>query len=147
MRQLGVATHLYANDNNDYVPGDTFGQGYFFASMLAPYVSQVRIEGNKVFDSIYLHTNYSRIGVYQCPSFRSTRPTAARYTLHYTINSIDLGQYAAKKTYAPGAYQKLSSLPVWAQQGRLFCRNQQQRPVWSNGFRRVEHLGDFRHRF
>jgi prepilin-type N-terminal cleavage/methylation domain-containing protein/prepilin-type processing-associated H-X9-DG protein len=113
MRQLGLATQMYANDNNDYVPGDTFGQGYFFASMLAPYVSHIRIEGNKAMDAIYMHTNYSRIGVYQCPAFRSAKDTrGVPYTLHYTINSIDFGKYAAQKVYAPIACQKITSLPV-----------------------------------
>ena len=112
MRQLGLATHLYAGDNNDYVPGDNFGGGYFFATMLAPYVSAVKIEGNKVYDGIYLHTNYSRIGVYRCPSFRTTKETTTPYTLHYTINSIDFALYASKKTYGPAAYQKLSSVPT-----------------------------------
>ena len=113
MRQLGIATQLYANDNNDYVPGDDFGKGFFFGNMLAPYVATVRIEGNKVYDGVYMHTNYSRIGVYQCPSFRSTKANnTTPYTLNYTINSIDFGLYASKRQYAPAAYQKLSSLPV-----------------------------------
>ena len=113
LRQLGIATQLYATDNNDYVPGDNFGNGYFFASMLAPYVGTVSIEGNKVYDVTYLHTNYSRIGVYHCPSFRSAKAsTTTPYTLHYTINSIDFALYASQKQYRPAAYQKLSSLPV-----------------------------------
>jgi prepilin-type N-terminal cleavage/methylation domain-containing protein len=112
LRQLGVATQLYANDNGDQVPGDTFGQGYFFATMLMPYVSQYRIEGNKVYDAIILHTNYSRIGVYQCPSFRSAKTTTVPFTLHYTINSIDLNVYATEKRYTPTAYQKLTALPT-----------------------------------
>ena len=73
---------LYATDNNDYVPGDDFGKGYFFASMLAPYVGSVTIPDNKVYDGIYLHTNYSRIGVYRCPSFVSTK---AGNTTPYTL--------------------------------------------------------------
>ncbi|HNQ90079.1 MAG TPA: DUF1559 domain-containing protein [Verrucomicrobiota bacterium] len=112
MRQLGLAAQLYANDYNDCVPGDTFGQGYFFASMLAPYVSHVRIEGNRAMDAVFMHTNYATIGVYQCPSFRTTKAARVRYTLHYTINSIDLAKYAAQKVYAPVAYQKITSLPV-----------------------------------
>ena len=112
MRQLGLATHLYASDNNDCVPGDNFGGGYFFATMLAPYVSPVSIEGNKVYDVIFLHTNYSRIGVYRCPSFRTTKTTKTPYTLHYTVNSIDFGLYASQKKYAPAAYQKLSNVPT-----------------------------------
>jgi prepilin-type N-terminal cleavage/methylation domain-containing protein len=112
MRQAGIATHMYANDNKDCVPGDSFGQGYFFATMLAPYVSKVSIEGNRVYDVILLNSNYARIPVYQCPSFRSTKYTTVPFTLHYTINSIDFGQYSANKTYAPAPYQKLTSLPV-----------------------------------
>jgi prepilin-type N-terminal cleavage/methylation domain-containing protein len=111
MRQLGIATQLYANDNGDNVPGDTFNEGYFFASMLAPYVSQVRIEGNKVFDVVLMHTNFSRIGVYRCPSFRSAKEARLPYTLHYTINSINFSRYAAQKVYAPVAYQKITGLP------------------------------------
>ena len=112
MRQLGIATQLYATDNNDYVPGDDFGKGFFFGNILAPYVGPVRIEGNKVYDGIYMHTNYSRIGVYQCPSFRSAKITTAPYTLNYTVNSIDFALYASKKQYAPAPYQKLTNLPV-----------------------------------
>jgi prepilin-type N-terminal cleavage/methylation domain-containing protein/prepilin-type processing-associated H-X9-DG protein len=112
MRQLGIATQLYANDNNDYVPGDEFGKGFFFGNMLAPYVSPVRIEGNKVYDGVYMHTNFARIGVYRCPSFRSAKATTAPYTLHYTINSIDFALYASKKQYAPAPYQRISSLPA-----------------------------------
>src|ERR1051325_10723280 len=51
LRQLGIATQLYANDNRDYVPGDTFSDGYFFASMLASYVSPITITGNTVYNS------------------------------------------------------------------------------------------------
>jgi prepilin-type N-terminal cleavage/methylation domain-containing protein len=112
MRQLGLATQMYANDNADCLPGDTFGQGYFFASMIAPYVSTVRIEGNRRMDVLFMHTNYARIGVFRCPSFKTPRPTRQPFTLHYTINSIDFARYADQRTYAPIAYQKLSNLPV-----------------------------------
>jgi len=134
LRQLGLATQLYANDNQDCVPGDTFGQGYFFASMLAPYVSPYRIEGNKVYDAIYLHTNFSRIGVYQCPSFRSTKTTAVRFTLHYTINSIDFSLYAAHKTYAPAPFQKLTSLPVAPSKVAYFAEINSDGPVGPRDF-------------
>jgi prepilin-type N-terminal cleavage/methylation domain-containing protein/prepilin-type processing-associated H-X9-DG protein len=122
MRQLGIATQMYANDNNDYVPGDDFGKGYFFGNMLAPYVGNVRIEGNKVYDGIYMHTNYARIGVYQCPSFRSAKPNnTTPYTLNYTVNSIDFGAYAATKQYRPAPYQKLSSIPTGPSRVAYFC--------------------------
>ena len=122
MRQLGLATQLYATDNEDYVPGDTFGSGYFYATMLAPYVSNVKIADGDRRDGIILHTNYSRIGVYRCPSFISTKPgNTTPYTLNYTINSIDFGSYAATKQYKPAPYQKLSSLPVSSSKLAYFC--------------------------
>jgi type II secretory pathway pseudopilin PulG len=111
MRQLGLATVLYSSDNNDFVPGDAFGAGYFFATQLTPYLGSAQFTGNpKDFNAVY--TNCSRIGVYQCPSFKPVKADALPYKLTYTINSIDFVRYAANKTYAPAPYQKLSGLPV-----------------------------------
>jgi prepilin-type N-terminal cleavage/methylation domain-containing protein len=111
LRQLGLAAVLYSNDSNDYVPGDSFGGGYFFSTQLTPYLGAVQFTGNpKDFNAVY--TNCSRIRVYQCPSFKSSRADPLPYTLTYTINSIDFVQYAKDKTYRPAPYQKLSSLPV-----------------------------------
>jgi len=110
LRQLGLATVLYSTDHEDYVPGDDFGSGYFFPSMLLPYVSGAKV-GNfnpKDFNAVY--TNCSKVGVYQCPSFPKD-PATLPYTLTYTINSIDFAQYAKNKTYAPTRYQKLSNVP------------------------------------
>jgi prepilin-type N-terminal cleavage/methylation domain-containing protein len=111
LRQMGLATHLYAGDYNDNIPGDSFGSGYFFASMLAPYVSAINFDPQRGQDVSYLSTNFSQIGVYRCPSFRSTK-WPSPFSLHYTINTIDFARYAASKTYAPAAYQKLSSVPT-----------------------------------
>lgn len=111
LKQLGLAIHMYAGDNEDNVPGDDFGGGYFFASMLSPYVGGPTITGNKVWDANYLHTTYLNIGVYQCPSFHSTRNTTMPYTLQYTINSIDFNHYASQKKYRPAPYQRVPSVP------------------------------------
>lgn len=111
LRQLGVATHLYASDYGDNIPGDTFGNGYFFGSMLAPYVGSVTFAPQLGNNTSYLYTNFLQIGVYRCPSFRSTK-WPDPFALHYTINSIDFARYAASQTYAPASYQKLSAVPA-----------------------------------
>lgn len=111
LRQLGIATVMYSNDHGDNVPGDSFGSGYFFATMLTPYVGSVQFTGNpKDFNAVY--TNCSRIRIYQCPSFKSSRADPLPYTLAYTINSIDFASYSRTKTYAPAPYQKLSAVPA-----------------------------------
>src|SRR5690242_19509440 len=66
LKNLGLATQLYAGDYNDYVPGDTFAGGYFFASLLAPYVAGPQIDRNKLQDVNFVHEVYRKIGVYQC---------------------------------------------------------------------------------
>ncbi len=110
LRQLGIATVMYSNDHGDNVPGDNFGGGYFFATMLTPFLGSIQFTGNpKDFNAVY--TNCSRIKVFLCPSFKSSRADPLPYTLTYTINSIDFQQYARSKTYAPAPYQKLSALP------------------------------------
>jgi len=111
LRQLGLAAVMYSNDNNDYVPGDNFGGGYFFATQLTPYVGAVQFTGNpKDFNAVY--TNCARIGVYQCPSFKSASANPLPYTLMYTINTIDFAQFARNRTYAPAPYQKMATLPM-----------------------------------
>ncbi|HCQ83606.1 MAG TPA: competence protein ComGC, partial [Verrucomicrobiales bacterium] len=40
LRQMGIGVQLYAMDHEDSVPGDTFGGGYFFANLLAPYIDR-----------------------------------------------------------------------------------------------------------
>jgi prepilin-type N-terminal cleavage/methylation domain-containing protein/prepilin-type processing-associated H-X9-DG protein len=134
LRQLGIATQLYAIDNRDYVPGDTFGQGYFFASMLASYVSPISVTGNTVYDANALYTNYSRIGVYHCPSFRTTKYGSAVFTLHYTINSLDFARYARDKSYTATPYQKLTALPVAASKVAYFAEINANGPMGPRDF-------------
>ena len=40
LRQMGMGVQLYAMDHEDSVPGDTFGGGYFFSNLLAPYIDR-----------------------------------------------------------------------------------------------------------
>ncbi len=110
LRNLGMATYMYAADHNDYVPGDTFSGGYFFATLLAPYVAG-SINPAFAGDPNYLLRAYSTIPVLQCPSF-FTAGVSQRWTLHYTINSIDFGRYATTRTYDATPYQKVSAVPT-----------------------------------
>src|SRR5262245_56187214 len=73
LKNLGLATQLYASDFNEYVPGDTFAGGYFFASLLAPYVAGPQIDRAKMEDINFIHEAYRKIGVYQCPAVHPNR--------------------------------------------------------------------------
>ena len=70
LRQLGLATQFYASDHDDWVPGDTFGGGYFFANLLAPYVNK-KIKSRDFQNEQTLYETYMRIEVYHCPALRS----------------------------------------------------------------------------
>ena len=114
-RQLGLATHMYASDNNDYVPGDGYDAGYFFASMLAPYISNVSVDGKLGADPTtgpgYLYTNFSRIAVLKCPAVTSPDPTLP-FVLDYTVNTIDFVYWESSGTYRSIKFQKFSNVPV-----------------------------------
>ena len=111
LRQMGLAAYMYAGDSNDNVPGDSFGDGYFFAAMIAPNLGASAFDLQLGKDVNYLATNFARIGVYQCPAFRSTKWTTP-FPLQYTINSIDFAKYQAQKAYFPAPYQRLGSVPT-----------------------------------
>lgn len=112
LKNLGLATQLYSSDNNDYVPGDTFAGGYFFASLLAPYVSGPSIDRAKLQDINFIHEAYRQIGVYQCPAVHPNRAKSREdFTLHYTVNSIDFNFYQRTKQDQPAPYQKVPAVP------------------------------------
>ena len=116
LRQLGLATQLYAMDNDDWVPGDTFGGGYFFANLLAPYVAKdIRWEDFQ--DSRTLYEIYAQVGVFHCPSLKPPAGDSAPpgqtgpFALHYTINSIDFQAYRSTRRYEAAHYQKVDAIP------------------------------------
>jgi prepilin-type N-terminal cleavage/methylation domain-containing protein len=111
-RQFGIATHMYALDNNDYVPGDGYDAGYFFAAMLAPYVSTLTINGKLDASPDYFYTNFAQIAVMQCPSVVNPPSPALPYVLDYTVNTIDFATWQSSGTYKSIDFQKLSNIPV-----------------------------------
>jgi prepilin-type N-terminal cleavage/methylation domain-containing protein/prepilin-type processing-associated H-X9-DG protein len=112
LRTLGQATHMYAQDFNDYIPRDTFGSGQFFASKFSTYVGGPAIPANKEGDANYIYDIYKKIGVYQCPGVRQVKkPGLDPYVLMYTINSMDWLYFAQTKTYRGVATSRLSDAP------------------------------------
>lgn len=109
LRQLGIGTQLYAMDYDDYVPGDTYGQGFFFANLLAPYVDQ-KIDPNDFQQGQVLYDAYGRIETFHCPSVRP-KLNQEPFTLHYTINSIDFARYRSQRQYEAIAFQKITVIP------------------------------------
>ena len=114
LRNMGLATHLYADDFDDNIPGDGFGVGSFFARLLAPYLAGPNIDLSKLQDPQYLYEIYRKIPIYQCPAVSMRRkPTDQRepFTLHYTINSIDFDLYRQTKQYNAIPFQKVNAIP------------------------------------
>ena len=111
LRNLGLAANLYANDHRDFVPGDSWGGGYFFATLLAPYLSGPPIDQNRLTDEVYIHEQYRKMPIYRCPAVKKSVKHGAEFYLHYTVNSIDFDTYRATKTYTAMGYQRTSSVP------------------------------------
>ncbi len=110
LKNFGLATQMYSHDFNDFVPGDTFGSGYFFAALLAPYITGPKIDERKLTDPNAHYDLYKTIPVYRCPSWKKN-PKVEDYVLHYTVNSINFALYQQSKTYDATPYQKISAVP------------------------------------
>src|ERR1700735_2115562 len=110
-RQFGIATHMYALDNNDYVPGDSLSAGYFFASILQPYLSTITPNQKMIKDPTlgppYMYTNFAQIPVMACPAVISPDPSQP-FVLDYTDNTINFAVWQATGTYQTVDFQKLS---------------------------------------
>ncbi|MEW6156942.1 MAG: type II secretion system protein [Verrucomicrobiota bacterium] len=112
LRNLGLAAQMYANDNNEYIPGDTFAGGYFFATLLAPHLAGPNIDQRRMTDPNYVHEAYKRMPIYQCPSVKPRKGNPRdSFVLHYTVNSINFDRYRATRQYDAAPFQKVSNVP------------------------------------
>lgn len=110
MRQLGLASHMYVMDNEDFLPNGSFGGGFFFATYVAPYLAVPPIDPTKLTDINYLTSVYTKVAVFRCPSWpRNAQVTD--YGLQYTINNINFDAYVKSKQYGPATFQKVSAVP------------------------------------
>jgi len=112
VRNLAQAAHMYAADNNDYLPNMAGGNNaFFFGSTLMPYLaSALNINAATPPTNDQLTNYYAKVGVFQCPSFPKTLPGAALY-LHYTMANVDFAAYARGEGYQCAGWRKLSSFP------------------------------------
>lgn len=112
LKNLGLATQMYSMDYNENVPGDTFQLGYFFASLLAPYIAGPKIDPAKLQNTASLTEAYRQMPVFRCPAVKTGKPGATNdYVLTYTVNSIDFEKFRATRTYDSIAFQKASAVP------------------------------------
>ena len=132
LRQMGIGVQLYSMDQDDWVPGDTYGGGYFFANLLAPYVDK-EIDPKQFQEGNVLYEAYKRIPVFQCPSIKKKPNQREEFALHYTINSIDFNLYRSEKRYDAAPYQKITSIPGYSQVAYLIEINDDG-PLDTRGF-------------
>jgi prepilin-type N-terminal cleavage/methylation domain-containing protein/prepilin-type processing-associated H-X9-DG protein len=112
LKNLGQATHMYAQDYNDFIPRDTFGSKQFFASKFSTYVGGPLIPPARESDVNYIYNVFAKMPVYQCPGVRQVKKAGQDpFVLMYTINSMDWIYFAQTKTYRGVATSKLSDVP------------------------------------
>jgi prepilin-type N-terminal cleavage/methylation domain-containing protein len=115
LKQYGIAAQLYANDFNDYVPGDYITRGIMWANLLAPYV------GGKQFDYVstadltaQLDAYFKGYKFFQCSAVKTSfdDPGSQIKPLHYLVNTLDIQKNIANWTSFAEVvdYQKLNSI-------------------------------------
>jgi len=74
MQQIGLAAHLYAESNNDYIPrGGAFGTWF---KCFLPYLGQKNNEGD-----------YRNVKIYRCPAFPDKQQTVCYVVSSWTFDS------------------------------------------------------------
>ncbi len=111
VKQMSLASHLYAQDNNDHLPNGQVGSGAFFAGRWAPYVG-VAFDESRSTDDNYTAEVCRKAAVFRCPAWPNKKMTVD-YGLQYTINNIDYGllppTYSSYQPCKKG--QKISAVP------------------------------------
>jgi prepilin-type N-terminal cleavage/methylation domain-containing protein/prepilin-type processing-associated H-X9-DG protein len=106
LKQLGLASHMYAMDNGDILPSGGYGGGKFLGYVLAPYLA-IKVEDGSVSTNIsYLTNMYQKSAVFRCPGWPKKNPQID-YGLHYAINNVDV----TKATHQQATFTKLSTVP------------------------------------
>jgi prepilin-type N-terminal cleavage/methylation domain-containing protein/prepilin-type processing-associated H-X9-DG protein len=110
LKQYGIAAQLYANDYNDFYPGDYFSSGHMWANMLSPYIGGKQFTGADTTDESKLDAYFSGYKFFQCPGIRSRTNTVK--PLHYIINDLDIpANEAQPNIFTETLYHRLSAIP------------------------------------
>lgn len=111
LKQIGMAAHVYAVDNNDSVPGDSFSRGVFFACEFSGSLGGVDMSSATSLDPNVCYTNFERIKVLTCPAAQqSSLVTNEPFVLNYSDNSIDFTRFAQDGTYGSATSYNLSAI-------------------------------------
>jgi len=117
-KQFDLATQMYLNDNEDYLPLGQVQSGSFFAVVLSPYMG-VAFDPNQSKNDTYIASVCKNSAVYRCPNWPNKSMTDDQdYGCQYTINAIDFGLLSPpnyNNYYQSGEVTKgvrLSALPA-----------------------------------
>jgi prepilin-type N-terminal cleavage/methylation domain-containing protein len=113
VRNIAQAVHMYASENNDYLPNMAGkDNAFFFGSTLLPYLAtKLNVDTVNRPSTTELATNfYAKVGVFQCTSFPKTLPGANLY-LHYTMVNVNFDAYRNGDGFIPAEWRKFASFP------------------------------------
>jgi prepilin-type N-terminal cleavage/methylation domain-containing protein/prepilin-type processing-associated H-X9-DG protein len=126
LKQFGLAAHLYASDYNDYVPGDYFSSGHFWANMLAPYIGGKQFEGADATDVAKLDAYFKGYKFFQCPGVKDTTIKP----LHYILNDLDIpATQVNPNVFRETLFHKLALIPRPVEVGYITEINE----TWAKG--------------
>jgi prepilin-type processing-associated H-X9-DG protein len=108
LKQFGIASHVYAADQNDKVPGDYFSEGVMWANLLARYAGEKPFLSAGAMDETNLDLYFRGSKFFQCPGIKDT----TLKPLHYIVNSLDIqANQAQPNVFKDTLDHKLSEIP------------------------------------